>query len=437
MQTSHHIIIIGGGAGGLELATHLGHKLRKKPQITVKLVDKSFTHLWKPLLHEVAAGTLNSNEDEINYTAHAFTHHYHFCYGEMTGLNREKKEIILAPVLNENNHTKIIPQRTLSYDTLVIAIGSKANDFNTPGVRENCIFIDERVQADQFHQQFLRTLMQAQNQLNPLSEEQLGIAIVGGGATGVELAAELHYAIQQAAKYGFSSQNLANKMQITLVEAADRILAALPERVSDGVAKELENLGIKIYCNKRVTEVTASGLKTQDGLFIPAQLKVWAAGIKAPDFLQNLDNLETNRINQLVVKTNLVTTRDENIFAFGDCASCPQLNTDKPVPPRAQAAHQQASLLAESLVRKLNGKSLLDYRYHDYGSLISLSQHTTIGNLMGRLMGSVWLEGKLARLFYVSLYKLHQFALFGFWRGAMLTLANLLSSRVKPRLKLH
>lgn len=437
MKTPHHIVIVGGGAGGIELATHLGKKLHHNPNIKITLVDASFTHLWKPLLHEVAAGTLNSNEDEINYLAHGFTNHYGFCLGKMIGLNRTNREITLAPILSENHQTKIIQQRTLSYDTLIISVGSITNDFNTPGVKEYCTFLDNRVEADQFHQQFINTIMSMQNQSEIQENETLSIVIVGGGATGVELAAELNYALQQSTYYGLSSSNLVSNTQITLIEAADRILSALPKRVSESTQKELEKLGIKIYCNEKVTQVTEAGFLTQSGLLIPAQLKVWAAGIKAPLFLQDLDGLETNRINQLIVDSTLRVTKDENIFAFGDCASCPQPNSDKPVPPRAQAAHQQASLLVKSLVGYMNGKPLLHFKYYDYGSLISLSKHTAIGTLMGRLMGSFWLEGKLARLFYISLYKLHQLTLFGFWRVTLLSLANLLSQRVKPRLKLH
>ncbi len=437
MNTLHHIVIVGGGAGGIELATHLGHKLHKQSQIKITLVDYSFTHIWKPLLHEVAAGTLNSYEDEINYLAHGFNHHYEFCLGKMIGLDRKNREIILAPLVSENHTTQIIEQRTLSYDTLVIAIGSITNDFNTPGVKDNCIFLDNRAQADQFHQKFINTLISLQNKNSIPVNDILNIVIIGGGATGVELAAELNYALLQSSYYGLSSANFVKNTQITLIEAADRILPALPKRVSENTQKELEKLGIKIYCNEKVTKVTPSEFHMQSGLIIPAQFKIWTAGIKAPDFLQNLDGLQTNRINQLIVDNTLRVSNDEHIFAFGDCASCPQLNSDRPVPPRAQAAHQQASLLAKSLINQINGKPLLPFNYYDYGSLISLSKHTAIGNLMGRLLGSFWIEGKLARLFYISLYKLHQLTLFGFWRVSLLTFANLLSQRVKPRLKLH
>jgi NADH dehydrogenase len=127
------------------------------------------------------------------------------------------------------------------------------------------------------------------------------------------------------------------------------------------------------------------------------------------------------------------------IFALGDCAACP-LAPESPinVPPRAQAAHQQASLLVTALRNRLRHRPLPLYVYRDYGSLVALGKYTTVGSLMNRLMrGSVMIEGVIARLVYLSMYKLHQAALFGWLRTILLTLANLLRRRVYPEIKLH
>jgi NADH dehydrogenase len=175
---------------------------------------------------------------------------------------------------------------------------------------------------------------------------------------------------------------------------------------------------------------------------IAAELVVWAAGVKAPDFLKELDGLEVNRINQLLVHPNLQTTLDSNIFAMGDCAACPwpDASSDKPrfVPPRAQAAHQQASHLARQIRRHMAGKPLKTYRYRDFGSLVSLGGYSTVGNMMGGLIGgSLFIEGVFARLMYVSLYKMHEYALHGFAKMALDTLARFITRRTEPRVKLH
>jgi NADH dehydrogenase len=430
---THRIVIVGGGAGGLELATRLGKTLVKRGKAEVTLVDSNLTHIWKPLLHEVAAGSLNSSEDELNYVAQAKWNHFQFQLGRMSGLDRENKQIQLAATLDEEGR-ELLPARTLGYDTLVIAVGSNTNDFGTLGAAQHCLFLDTRKQAERFHQQLLNHYLRAH--AGDQASEKISVAIVGAGATGVELAAELHHAAHELAAYGLDRIQ-PKDMHITLIEAGPRVLPALPERISVPVHKTLEKLGVTVMTNAAVSEVSAEGLKTANGEVIQASLKVWAAGIRAPAFLKDIDGLETNRINQLVVRPTLQTTLDDDIFAFGDCAACPQPGSDRNVPPRAQAAHQQASMLAKSLAARLEGKALPSYEYKDYGSLVSLSRFSAVGNLMGNLTGSVMLEGWLARMFYVSLYRMHQMALYGFFRTMMLMLGSRIGRGTEPRLKLH
>lgn len=432
---THRIVIVGGGAGGLELATSLGKTLGKRGTASITLVDANLTHIWKPLLHEVAAGSLNSSEDELNYVAQAKWNHFEFQLGRMSGLDRATKQIQLSATLDPETGLELVPARSIGYDSLVIAVGSTTNDFGTQGAAEHCLFLDTRKQAERFHQQLLNHYLRA-HAGHDESRAQISVAIVGAGATGVELAAELHNAAKELAAYGLGRIAPEN-MRITLIEAGPRVLPALPERIGNPVHQTLEKLGVTVLTNAAVSEVTAENLMTSSGQVIPASLKVWAAGIRAPAFLQEIDGLETNRINQLVVRPTLQTTRDDDIFAFGDCAACPQPGTDRNVPPRAQAAHQQASLLTKSLKLRIEGKALPEYTYKDYGSLISLSHFSAVGNLMGNLTGNVMLEGWLARMFYVSLYRMHQAALYGLFRTGMLMLGSRIGRGTEPRLKLH
>ena len=435
----HHIIIVGGGAGGLELATSLGRKLGKKSKANITLVDCELTHLWKPLLHEVAAGTLNSYEDEVSYLALAHKNHFMFRLGKMDSLNREAKEISLSPTLDKEG-VEYIPRRTFKYDTLIFAVGSQTNDFGITGIKEHCMFLDTRVEADVFHQHLLRNAYTAHAQTGPLRTGQLKVAIAGAGATGVELSAELHEAFDQLIKFGID-QLQRDEITITIIEAADRVLPALPIELSNKTQAALEKIHIKTLTGHRINEATSEGFITDKGGLVPAEIKVWAAGIKAPDFLANIDGLETTSNNRLVVKESLETTLDNNIFALGDCAACPMPGTKDTVPPRAQAAHQQASMLVKSMKNRLKNKSLPNYRYIDYGSLINLSNYTTVGNMMGNLLGkkagSLMIEGILARFVYISLYKMHQLAVLGLVRVTLTTIANIITQKTKPRMKLH
>ena len=158
--------------------------------------------------------------------------------------------------------------------------------------------------------------------------------------------------------------------------------------------------------------------------------------------LGTLDGLAVNRAHQLIVRRTLQTTLDDDVYALGDCAACPlDAEGTRLVPPRAQAAHQQASLVARSIDCRLRGQPVPEYVYKDFGSLINLSQYSAVGNLMGNLFGrhpaTVPIEGLLARWAYLSLYKMHQIAVQGFVRTALTTLADLLTRSSKPRLKLH
>ena len=427
----HKIVIVGGGAAGLELATSLGKKLGKRGQAEIILIDASSTHIWKPLLHEVAAGTLDEAE-QVEYLAQAHRNHFRFRLGKMEGLNREKKEIYVSPTYNQEGE-ELIPGRTFEYDTLVMAVGSVSNSFNIKGVSEHCMFLDSTSQAFKFQKQLVEAYIRSHVGKKKSSNKPLSIAIVGAGATGVELSAELHEVTHLLAVYGLDQ---AGEVKITIIEAATQLLPALPTKLASATQRQLVKLGIDLKLGRRVTEVTRQGITTHDGEFIEADLKVWAAGIKAPDWMNRLDGLETNRINQLVVDEYLRTT-DADIYAMGDCAACPWPGHEHNVPPRAQAAHQQATALSKTLINRLSGKGPVKYVYHDYGSLVSLGKYSTVGNLMGNLMGSVTIGGFIARVVYLSLYKMHQIAIHGYFRTAMLTLSNVFRRSAHAKIKMH
>jgi NADH dehydrogenase len=431
------IVVVGGGAGGLELVTQLGKTLGRKGLAEVTLVDCSRTHVWKPLLHEVAAGTLDSHDDELEYLAQASENHFRFVLGRMNGLDRESKTIRLAPLISAGGG-QVMPERSYPYDILVIAVGSICNDFGIPGVAEHCMFLDTTEEAEQFQNRLLEAYLRAQGSGGAHQPGELDVAIVGGGATGIELSAQLYQAARLLSSYGLDNIQPSD-IKIHILEASPTLLAGLPERLSRATLEQLRSLGIDVMLGVRVVAVTADGMRTESGEFIRAAAKVWAAGVKAPDFLKDIDGLETNRINQLVVGPTLQTTRDEDIYAIGDCAACPwpEKGAGANVPPRAQSAHQMASRVLGNLRNRLAGRPQKAYRYVDYGSLVALGQYSTVGNLMGNLLGTVMIEGFIARLVYLSLYKMHQLALFGPLRVLLLMISSFFRKRIHPRIKLH
>lgn len=433
------IVIVGGGAGGLALATQLGKRLGKKGLAHITLVDAARTHVWKPLLHQLAAGSFDTHAEEIEYLAQARWNHFKFRLGSLVGVDRQNKTLQLA-ASHDAAGREITPPQELGYDTLVIAVGSQTNDFGTLGAAEHSIKLDSPQAAKHFNEQLINACIRAQTVVRTAGSGRLTVAIVGGGATGVELAAELHAAARLLGNYGFDHIHPEKDLQIVLVEAAPRLLVQLPERLGESALRELRKLAIEVHTNEKVVEVTADSLKMASGKVISSSITVWAAGVKAPDFLRHIggtDPLETTKLNQLVVNGNMQSTRDASIYAFGDCAACQQPDGTW-VPPRAQAAYQQAMYLARFLPDLSSGKPVPPFVFKDQGSLVSLAEYSSVGSLMGSLTkGSFFIEGQMAKLMYWALHKQHQLALGGFKKTALITLSEMIDRTHRPRIKLH
>ena len=437
----HRVVIVGGGAGGLELATRLGDTLGRRGRAEITLIDRNRTHVWKPKLHEIAAGSMDMSAHEVSYLAQAHWHHFRWRVGAMVGLDRARREVLVAPYVDDEGQ-QVTDQRVFGYDTLVVSIGSLSNDFGTPGVAEHAMKLETAADAQRFRTRVINACIRAHAQATPLRPEQLKVAIIGAGATGVELAAELHRTTREMVAFGLDRVEADKDIRVSVIEAAPRVLPALPERLSQATESLLTKLGVEVHTHAKVAEVLPGGVRLADGRLLPAELVVWAAGVKAPDFLKNIDGLETNRTNQLVVKPTLQTSRDDDVFAIGDCAACawPEADHGKGgmVPPRAQAAHQQASHMVKQIGLRMAGKPLRPYRYRDFGSLVSLGEFSTVGNMMGGLIGgSLMVEGLFARTMYLSLYKMHELALHGLPKVALDTLARLIVRRTEPHVKLH
>ena len=441
------IVIVGGGAGGLELACKLGRKLGPRQ---VMLVDSRLYHIWKPSLHEVAAGTLDIHQEGLSYQMLAHDNGFTYVYGALTALDAPGKQLTVAAIAT-TEHEEVLPERRIGFESLVLAIGSTSNYFGVPGAEQHTISLNVTEDAERFRLTLLKLLTKAALKkgapgatevVEPASAAPAGagvdIVIIGGGATGVELAAELREASGVYAAYGFGHLDPKKDVRITLLEGAPRILAPLPERVSAAALKLLQERAIQVVTSTRVTAIDAGRVTTGDGGQYPADIVVWAAGIKAPALLATL-GLPTAKGGQLEVEGNLAVKGHPGIYALGDCALC--MGADgKPVPPRAQAAHQQADYLAQTFLRQAQGRApqSAPYVYKDYGSLVSFGQTSSVGSLMGSLKGLNWfVDGFVARLMYTSLHLMHHQAVLGTVRTGAEALARFLIKRTTPLVKLH
>jgi NADH dehydrogenase len=427
LTNPHHVVVVGGGIAGLEIASKLPQAGQRQP-ISVTLVDRELAYVWKPMLHTIAAGTSDVFQQQTNYIAQARDRRFVFQPGELMGIDRGSRDVHLGPVTSQDGRV-LLPQRTIRYDTLILAVGSQANDFGTPGVGEHCHTIDSRTQAMAFNGEIRTRLLESL-----ASKGTLTIAVVGGGATGVELAAELIQLSEIVAFYG--ATGFPSQVRVVLIESGPRLLAAFPERVALAARDRLEKLGISVVTHARVVASEAAGLRLQDGTLIEADMQVWAAGVKAPAVIAGIEGLETTRNGQLVVTPTLQTTRDPHVFAVGDCSSLPSSSDGRPLPPTAQVAHQQAAYLIRHLPGWLNGGELPPFRYREFGSLVSLGGYGAYGSLgQFGLFSDGFIKGRVAQLGHVMLYRSHQARLHGFWRGSLLWLADTINAYVRPRLR--
>lgn len=426
------ILVVGGGVAGIEIASGLGRlslRSRRDKRFVVTLLDADSAHIWKPMLHTIAAGTRDVYQQQVAYAAQAHSAGFIYQPGAMCGLDRTRKEIEVAALTHPDGRV-LLASRRIPYDVLIMAIGSRANDFGTPGVQERCYTIDSRIQADHFNREMrIRILQSAADQ------SDLTISIVGGGATGVELAAELVQLAEAADVYG--AAGMSSRIKITLIESGERLLAAFPEDISGAARLRLEQLGVAVKTGAQVSAAEEGGFRLKNGELVPAMLKVWAAGVKAAEFLHELGGLETNRSNQLVVGASLQTTRDTSIFAVGDCASLTLPGKERALPPTAQVAHQHAHHLVKHLPDWLDGKPMPAFAYHDFGALVSLAQYDAYGSLgqFGMFHG-VSIKGRLAQISHAFLYRGHQSRIHGFWKGALVWLVDRLNRRVRPSIRL-
>ncbi|WP_322028882.1 NAD(P)/FAD-dependent oxidoreductase [Paraburkholderia sp. J76] len=429
MTNPVRIVIVGGGIAGILLATKLGDTFGRAGDARITLIDKSPTHIWKPMLHTIAAGTRDVQQQQVIFLAHASEHAYAYEPGEMLGLDRARRRVQLGALTTPDGGMVLEP-REVEYDVLVLALGSRANDFGVPGVADHCYFIDSQKQAVTFNE-----ALRARAFRSVARDEALRVAIVGGGATGVELAAELSRLLEVASAYGDAS--VRERLQLTLLESGPRILGAFPPNISASSQQQLEKIGFSVKTGTRVTEATTGGFVYDGGTVAEADLMVWAAGVKAEDFLSGLGGLKTNRANQIVVSPTLQSTEDDHVFALGDCSSLTPAGAERALAPTAQVATQQAEHLARHLPGWLAGKPMPAFAFHDFGSLVSLSDYDAFGTLgrFGFFRGG-FIRGRLAQLSHAMLYRRHQQALHGLRKATLLWTAERINGWVQPKIRL-
>ncbi|MBP6562445.1 MAG: NAD(P)/FAD-dependent oxidoreductase [Neisseriaceae bacterium] len=406
-MTQKNIVIAGGGIAGIELATRLSKALRRSAH-QIHLIDKSQLHTWKPMLHMFAAGATTPQEQGISFVNHAKSHHIQYHPGQVARIDRANKTLTLSP-FDSPLGLNILPERTLPYDYLILCLGSCANDYGTPGIKEHAHTIDDLKQATDFFDKLTAITMKA-----AINKQKYPIVVVGAGPTGVELCGEMMRFLENASAY--TDEPLTRYVDITLIQGDTRILPTFTEDVSHHAQLALEKLGVRVILNQNVTSVSADALTLSNGDTLDAYQTVWTAGVKAPALMSQIDGVELTRTQQLVVNDYFQATTDPTLFAIGDCSSM----KSTPLPPTAQVARQQAIYLSDYFLDIILGQvPKKSFHYKDNGSLVTVGRYASFGVFGGtsRLKGRSF-KGMAASVAHISLYRLHQMAILGFWRSA-------------------
>ncbi|MGU7771851.1 NAD(P)/FAD-dependent oxidoreductase [Burkholderia sp. MR1-5-21] len=434
------IVIVGGGAGGLQLATRLGDTVGRRGLAEIVLVDRSPTHFWKPLLHEAASGHRDPASHTIEYAAQAKRHGFRFVQGELQRVDRTRRTATIAAVVDADG-AQILPPRDVHYDDLVLAVGSVTNFFNVPGAARHALPLENVEQAEDFRRKFLAACTKA----NHVAEQQpaqrpqpVCINVIGAGATGVELAAALRHAINQLTTYRFKALEPDRDVRIRLIEGGPRVLPVLDERLSARMQDQLRQLHVDVLTGTRVAEVTHDAVVTATGERLASDITIWAAGVAGPAFLRQIGDIALTASNQVIVTGTLQTPDDPHVFAFGDCAACPSAGTRGVLPPRAQVAYQQAVYLGHAFARRLAGKPVDGFTFRDAGTVVSLGQAGAVFQAeLGVRSRSLIVDGLAAIGLYKFLYRKHLFSVYGAKRTLLQSLSHWLQSRNQPSIKLH
>ena len=372
-----NVVILGAGFGGLTAA----RALSKHAQVT--LIDRHNFQTFLPLLYQVSTAGLAAD---------------HVAYPIRGALRKTKVQFRMGTPEKLNsaaNELTLKDGQVVKYDHLVIAMGSTTADFGIAGVKENALGMKTVGEALTIRSEVMRSYEEMCQQGN---KDNLDIAIVGGGPTGVEMAGAFAELVRGPLRSDYA--DAANRVRVSIIEAGPRLVPSFSESLSNKTQKDLEKLGVKVLTNTSVKEVLPDSILTLDGNTIPADTTVWAAGVKGVPAMDLL-HLPVTR-GRIDVSSTLQVTGYENVWALGDIAGV--VGADGvPLPMVAPVAMQQGRFLAKQIQALTAAKPLENFKYKDKGSMATIGRHKAIVEVKGiRISGPIaWLAWLWLHLFYI------------------------------------
>jgi NADH:ubiquinone reductase (H+-translocating) len=370
------IVILGGGFGGWYSALHFEKTIAADPSIEVTLVSRENFVLFTPMLHEVAAGDLDPSD--IVSPLRQMLKRVRFLQAEVDHIDVEARHLTLACGIHRE-------RRVLTYDYLIIALGSESNYFNLPGVGERALTMKSLGDAFILRNHALGMLESASLTDDPSAQRaMLTFVVAGGGFAGVETVGALNDFVREAIAYYPALAEA--EPRLVLVHPTSVILPELNESLGRYAQAELASRKVEIRTDARVTAFSDEGVELSNSETLPTHTLVWTAGVKPPAVLQTLPiKKEKGRI---AVNEMLEVPGCPGVWAVGDCASIPNASTGKPHPPTAQHALREAVCCAKNVVAAIRGCQPEPFRFRTLGQLASIGHHAGVAEILGlRLSG--------------------------------------------------
>ena len=347
------ILILGSGFGGLYAALHLEKKLRRYSDVELTLVNRENFFLFTPMLHEVAAGDLDLTH--IVNPVRKLLRRTHFFNGDIKRIDLKERRVIVAHADDNHDHE-------LSYDYLVLALGSVTNFYNLPGLAENALTMKSLSDAIRLRSRLIKNLEEADFECACEDRSRLlTVVVAGGGFAGVETIASVNDFVREAIE--FYPKLSEEELRIVLIEATDVILPELGPQLGAYARKKLAGRGVQFLMNTAVKSVSNGEVNLSDGTSLKTNMLVWTAGV-SPNPLLDMLNCSKER-GRLVTNEFLEVTDYPGVWALGDCAAVPDPTTGKSCPPTAQHAIRQGKVVAENVVAAINGGQTATFRIQD------------------------------------------------------------------------
>ena len=375
MTDSPHVIIVGAGFAGLSAVGKL-----RKAGFMVTVIDKNLYSTFQPLLYQVATGGLNPGD--VSYAVGGFTSRRRSRYvrGELAGIDTAARQV------------KLSDGRELGYDYLMLATGVAANYFGLPGAEENTFGLYSRADAIVLRDHVMNGFERLSESADP--HREFVITVVGGGATGVELAGTAAELRREVIQSTFPDVDPA-RVHVRLIEMAPELVMPFHPKLREYTRRQLVARGVDIKLKTEIREVRPDRVVLSDGQDLPTDLTVWAAGVAGPHSMADW-GLPVGKGGRLLVGPDLLVEGSDRIFAIGDIA----LNQQDPTPQLAQPAIQHGRHAAEQVVHLVHGEPTQPFRYHDKGTMATIGRRSAIVELPQGLR----FTGTLAWLAWLGLH---------------------------------